>query len=202
MNPPLSLPVLVPLLVCVIAAGLFFSWRSSRELPVSRRLLLLAIRAFALAGVALLALNFGSWESPKNILQRPWVVMVDNSFSMTVADDGNGRMRSQGASESVSVIARQAKQSGVPLAVHLFDSSLHAAQGEYAATNPIGKETRLADSLTQLLQETGATGNPPAGVIVLSDGRQTISTPASLLAELGLRAKAQQTPVYTLLMGN
>lgn len=200
MNPPLALSILFALLLAGGAALVFFSWKSSAELARRTRVVLLLLRGAFWLGLALLLLNFGEWETPTTHEQRPWVVLLDRSASMTMPD--GKETRAARADAVVSVLREAARAGEIPLRVHPFDVGLQKALGE-EETLPTaeGEGTQLLESLGQLLQEYGAGGTDPAGVVVISDGRQTVPERAAVFDATVLRLRARRLAAHVLPVG-
>lgn len=200
MNPPIPLPLLVPLLAGVIGLGLFLSWRGSRDAERPWRFTLLALRLLALAGIAVIAFNPGAWISPVLRADRPWVVLRDVSGSMATADVGGTRAAL--AEAQLALIRRRAEKEGVPMVVRPYDTALLPAPGaKDAAPAPAGKGTDLLAALSQALREADSSGTLPAGVLVLGDGRQTASVTGDAFDSAVMRARSRNVPVDTVVIG-
>lgn len=196
MNPVLPLPLLLPLLALVLGAGVWLSWRSSRGLPARLSLGLLALRGLALAGLAALLLNPGRWVKPTEDREKPWLVLVDHSGSM--AQPLEKSTRHETAIRIADQITKLAPPD-VPVRVRSF--GLSPAPETDSPPGPDAPGTDLAGSLKSFIDEASSSGDRFSGVVVLSDGRQTIdSTPADLEA-LALRLRAARTPVHAIALG-
>lgn len=197
MNPPLPLPWLLPLLIVGVLAGLALSWRSTRGLPLPRRTLLLGLRALLLGGLAILLVNPGKWTKPTDQTQRPWVVLTDCSASMARPDGASTRY--EAAREMAALAQREAKSADLPLRLHAFDESIHP-DGPLPQQAD-GKGSKILSAVEAVFQESSAAGESPAGILVLSDGRQTETPQTGTLEALALRARAREVPVHTLALG-
>lgn len=194
MNPPLPLSYLIPLLAVGVVAGLIVSWRSTLGLPASRRTILFTLRALTLCGVAALLLNIGRWVKPTDHTQRPWIILTDTSASMARASGASTRYAT--ARQFAEHAAAEAKAAGLPARLQTFDESLHPAAATLPATAD-GKGSKILRAVESVFQETSAAGESPAGILVLSDGRQTELPTTGEMEALSLRARAREAPVHT-----
>ncbi len=198
MNPPFPLPWLLPLLILGVLAALALSWRSTRGLPLSRRGLLLFLRAGILIGLAAILLNPGKWVKPNDQTQRPWIILTDTSASM--ASPSGEATRYTAARQLSEQAQREAKKAGLPVRVQPFDDTLHAAS-ETLPAQPDGKGSKILRAVEATFQESSAAGESPAGIVVLSDGRQTEVPAPGAIGALSLRARAREIPVHTVALG-
>ncbi|MBI5016427.1 MAG: hypothetical protein HZB55_13185 [Deltaproteobacteria bacterium] len=153
----------------VAVLSLLSGLRSGRGLPASRRALLLAVRALALGAAAVAILRPARESDVVRPRQAPLAVLVDTSRSMTL-----------GPSASASAVARWvrgARAAFRPLEAHyraeflglgdpapaVAPERLEGAEAFSGGTTPLGRTLEaLARSRPDL-----------AGVVVLSDGRDT-----------------------------
>ena len=198
MNPPFPLPWLLPLLILGVLAALALSWRSTRGLPSSRRGLLFFLRAGILLGLAAILLNPGKWVKPTDQAQRPWIILTDTSASM--ARPSGEATRYTTARQLSEQAQREAKKAGLPVRVQPFDDTLHAASETLPAQSD-GKGSKILRAVETAFQETSAAGEFPAGIVVLSDGRQTEVPAPGAIEALSLRARAREIPVHTVALG-
>ena len=199
MNPPLPLAFLIPLLLLALAVAAWLSWRGSAGLTGRRRGALLALRLAGLAALCILLLNPGKWTRPKEDRERPWLVLLDRSASMR--QPGPQGSRAEEAAALAKQAAKAAKASGVPLRIHAFDLAAGPVIGDAAAPAAEGKGTDLHGSLKRLLEEAAAAGDSFAGVVALSDGRQTASPSPAELESLALRLRSQRAPLHAVAIG-
>lgn len=195
MNPVLPLSLLVPILVAVVALAVWLSWKSARTAPAPLRKLLPALRLLATLALAVFLLNPGQWQSVRDEVTRVWAVMLDSSQSMSVSEHGG--TRSDVAATLRQTIARSAEKTGVEVRYFTFDASLHPAEAGAEVTAD-GTQSDLVASADTLLTGLSAQGEPLAGVVVLSDARQT-RTPRN--SSFALRAQALQVPFHGVLIG-
>ncbi len=186
------------LLVFGAALAVFFYLRENAKLGTATRLLLAGLRTLLVALVVLMLMRpvllaeFGG-ERPRGV-----VVLVDASQSMTLADrrvtekDWERVEIVKGAKpESTEPVSRERMVKDAlgseklrllerlrdkgPLSVVLFDrKTTPAGENWLAAYRPDGTQTALADSVHEVL--TRQAGEPPAAVVIISDGRDTAST--------------------------
>jgi hypothetical protein len=198
LNPVFSIPTLSVISVLALAITLVGAWRGGAGLPGKQKFFLLTLRMAAVAAVLCLLFNPGKWVNPVDRIDRPWLVLADVSSSMAqVTRDGTSRA-AQLASH-IEQTRTHAKAADIPLRVLPFADTLDAAVEALPA--PTGAASRILPAVSQALQDASSAGQPLAGVIVLSDGRQTLrSSPADLEA-LGLRARSRGVAVHALAIG-
>lgn len=199
MNPVLPVPVLIAISALVLALAAAGAWRGGAALTGRVRGLLLVLRLAAVAGLLMLLFNPGRWVSPVAKRERPWVVLADVSASMARPGDGGGRSRADEAAALAAQAQEAAKAADVPLRVQPFAGSLEAAVEKIPP--PGGDATRIVSAVSQILQDSSASGEALAGVMVLSDGRQTSRPDAAALEALGLRARSREVKVHAVAVG-
>lgn len=196
MNPSFPLPVLVPLAILVIAVAVAGAWRGSAGLPGARRWLLLGLRLSAVAAALVILFNPGRWIRPVETKTRPWVILRDVSSSMAQAlPDGGSR------AELADTLARDAAERAgkveMPMNIRSFADGLLERDGG----KPDGKGSRILPAVSQVLQDAASNGGDLSGIIVLSDGRQTLNFSQVELDALALRARGNRVPVHTVAIG-
>jgi hypothetical protein len=200
MNPPLPLALLLPLLAAVLAAAGWLSWRGSAGLPRRSRVRLLALRLAAFAGLGVLVLNPGRWIRPTETRPRPWLVLVDSSASM--AQKAGDATRADVAAEYVGKLRAVAKRAELPVRVHPFAAGLEAPLPDNSPPPPpTGDGSRILAAASHALEEAGAAGDTPAGMLLLSDGRSTEPAAEGTVEAFAVRARAGLTPVFALAPG-
>lgn len=189
-----------PLVVLLGVAALLVSVIVYARSDTGWRLWILAVRAIAIAILTVLLLNPADSDTSDRTdeQKRPLHVLVDTSSSMN-RKDANGQSRWQAVSERLKQ-SDWAEHRGARF--HRFDSDLKPAdpdallQGE-----PDGRETRLVDSMTRLMNRDDL--GEGASVVLISDGRDTapIDADASLdrLADL---ATAKGIAVHVMPVGS
>ncbi len=199
-NPIAPLDQLVLGLILVLACGIFLAWRGSAKLPARLRWLVVGLRSLALVVLALLALNPGSWRQPEAATKPRWMVMLDRSASMATADvDGGSRW------DAARVLARNLeKVAGDKRELEwlTFGNGVEGGRQTPALIETLKADSSGTDAdraLDTALSWGGAGGRACSGVVLISDGRQT--KPDSDPAAIGLQARAQNVPIFTLTLG-
>lgn len=200
--------------------------RDALELGRPWRWLLTAVRTAVMFGLLILYLQ-PQWRTEHEVVHPSRVVlMVDTSLSMGLADAEAGpstpqasRSRQVAASMVGTDVLRRLRATH-NVAVLRFDEALsrvasldkiaaESAAGEPEADfreasidwekelRPSGKETRLGQSLQQVVGEER--GGPIAGIVVVSDGCQNAGPPPETAIELAREAKV---PVFTVGVGS
>ncbi|WP_367874705.1 hypothetical protein [Luteolibacter sp. Populi] len=200
MNPPLPLPFLIPALLLALALVDWLSWRGSEGLPVTKRVTLLVLRMAGVAALCVILLNPGKWIRPSEDRERPWLVMLDRSASMLQPLEKGSRF------DAALDLARQASTAAarreIPLLAHLFDTTAAPPLETPAKIDPPdGQGTDLHGSLKRLIGEAAAAGDSYAGVIALTDGRQTAEPSDAELESLALRLRSRKTPFHAVAIG-
>ena len=199
MNPYFPLSILIPLAAVVVVLVAVGAWRGTLGLRPGVRGLLLGMRLLAVAGVLTLLFNPGKWVNPAEVRHSAWVILSDISSSMA-QPTADGKSRAALAASLVEQARTHAAKRDLPLQIHPFSAQLEAATtGPLPA--PTGTATQIVPAVSQLLQQAGAAGEPLAGIIVLSDGRQTLTTSQAELDTLGLRARSHNTAIHTVTLG-
>ncbi len=201
MNPTFPLPVLILLAALALAVAAFGAWRGAAGLPPRLRGVLLGMRLAAVAAVLLILFNPGKWVRPTEQRVQPWIVLDDVSASMAQPPD-YGKRRTDTATQLVRFTARAAKDAMIPLRIHPFAAALQPAIQPDALTFPTGTASNILPALSQALQDAAAAGESPAGIIVLSDGRQTLASSQADLDAFALRARSRNVPIHTVAIGN
>lgn len=196
MNPPFPLPILVPVAVIALGIAATGAWRGSSGLSGGMRRALLTLRLSAVAAALVILFNPGKWTNPTETQARPWIILNDVSSSMAQATSDGGS-RAATAATLVRQATAHAKSTGIPLRVHPFSAKLEAATA--GSPPPEGTESRILPAVSQILQDAAA--EPLAGIIVLSDGRQTLNSSPADLDALGLRARCRNIAVHTVAIG-
>lgn len=155
------------------------------------------MRFAGVIAVLLLLFNLGKWSKPNENQTRSWVILNDVSASMS-QPTAEGTSRADIAKSMIHQATNQAKSTELPLLVYPFSSKLETVEG---SAKPIGTSTNILPAITQLLQDASAAGDNLAGVIVLSDGRQTLNSPQTDLDALALRARSRNVAVNTVVIG-
>ena len=198
MLPPFPLTILLPALALVLAAVVVGGWRGSTGLSVGLRISLLALRLLAVAGAGVILLNPGRWVQPSSTQASPWVILGDVSASMAQTTS-DGPTRAAIAADLIGKTTARAESAEIPLRIQPFASKLEAAAPALPA--PTGDGSLILPAVSQVLQDAAASGESLAGILVLSDGRQTADTRPSDLEALALRARSRNVAVHTVAIG-
>lgn len=199
MNPPLPLPILLPLLALALVLADWLSWRSSAGLPTAKRATLLLLRMLGVAALCALLLNPGKWIRPTENRERPWLVLLDRSASM--AQPAEKGSRADEAKEHAQLLAKLVPRD-VPVRYHPFDTAASPAiEDPTKIEAPSGTGTDLHGSLKRLVEEAAAAGDSFAGVLALTDGRQTAQPSDTELESLALRLRSRKTPFHAIAIG-
>lgn len=199
-NPLLPMEQWVVLVVVFLAGGMSLAWRASVRLPWRARGFALAARGLALAALAAIALNFGHWRKPEAEVKPRWCVMLDRSASMATADvEGQSRWAA-----ACRLAAQLEKAAGDRRNVDIFAFSDNVEGTRQTAASmaglvPDGKATDAGRALETVTEAGVLGGDRPTGIILLSDGRQTV--PDVDPTSAGLRARAQDSPVFAVPFG-
>lgn len=198
MNPPFSLSVLFTLAAFVLAIAAVGAWRGSSGLAVGTRGLLVSLRLLAIAGALCILFNPGQWVRPTEEHPAPWIILKDVSSSMA-QPTADGTTRATSSASLVRQATAHAKSADIPLRVHPFSSSLEASTD--AIPDAAGASSNILPAVSQVLQDAAAAGESLAGIILLSDGRQTLNSSQADLNSLGLRARSRNISVHTISIG-
>ena len=196
MNPIIPVETLVVLLGATLFAVGLLSWRSSSRCATWRRVLFIALRCLGVCVLALIAINPGKWVGGDEERKSEWTVLVDRSSSMAEADV-NGATR---WAEAGRLAGKIQKLSSEPdkLLLRTFSSALENEIHGLDGMKPDGVSTDITGSGIAAMNLSRSAGRHLTGMILLTDGRQTV--PESL-AELSIRARANETPIYPLMLG-
>jgi hypothetical protein len=200
LNPIFQLPLLVPIAIIAIGLAAYSAWRGSAGLSGGNRFRLTFLRIAGISAALVILFNPGKWVNPTEERERPWVILADVSSSMTQASEG-GSTRHVETDNLVRIAADQATAVGVPIKVIPFSESLETAVQANPLPPATGKGTHVVPSISQVLQDAAAAGDSVAGVIVISDGRETLDTTQSEINALALRARSRNTAVHTVTVG-
>jgi hypothetical protein len=163
---PAALYVGLPAALALVG---FFGYQSVRRSESrSRRVTSLALRAAALLALVLLAARPARVDDqPREPPRRELCVLVDRSASMSLDETGLTRHK-----QAVDFLRDQllpaARDAELRVRAFQFAEDAQPAQGpELRAATPDGKRTNLARGVLTTL---ASTPDPPAAIVVLSDG--------------------------------
>jgi hypothetical protein len=199
MSPTFPLSILIPLAAVVLFLAVVGAWRGTLGLRSGVRWSLLGLRLLAVGGVLTLLFNPGKWVNPSEVRHSAWVILSDLSSSMA-QPTADGKSRAALASVLVEQVLSHAAKQDLPLQIHPFSDKLGAA-----TTGPLpppnGTASNILPAASQILQDAAAAGEALAGIIVLSDGRQTLASSSAELDAFGLRARSRNLAVHTVAIG-
>ncbi len=199
MHPPFPLPILISIAVAALGIAAIGAWRGSAGIATRMRGWLLTLRLLAIAAALALLFNPGKWQHPTDTHISPWIILNDVSASMAQAT-ADGSTRAATASGLIRQATAHAKAVDIPLRIHPFSAKLDAASDAGPPT-PNGTASNILPAVAQILQDASAAGESLAGIIVLSDGRQTLSFSQADLDALGLRARSRNIAVHSVAIG-
>lgn len=200
-QPPTSLwPWLAPLLALASGWALWLAIRSSAGLARPWRVTIALLRLAAVAMLVLVVLNPGRWHQPVSPSTRSFLVLLDRSSSMTVPDENGEARWSAGVKLADEAVKAAGKAGYVPVG-HTFAQALDSGNAELPWSNASadGAGSALPAALDAALAAESARGRNPAGLVVLSDGRQTGVVPE--LDAAVARARAFAIPIHTITLG-
>lgn len=190
----------VILAVCLVVFGLLLAQGSKGFRPWPRRMLAASYLA-AICGMVLILANPGRMET-LSLESRPvWIVALDLSSSMNapMLSSGEGGSRMASAGKDLKAMEHLVPEGAEVRWVSIKDRcSIHPDAGTLLGHEADGKSSRLALSLTELLAAERMEGCIPAGIILLSDGRDT---EPGYLSGLAREAGNMGVPVHTICYG-
>ncbi|MEI6676112.1 MAG: vWA domain-containing protein, partial [Verrucomicrobiota bacterium] len=192
--------MLIPLAIAVLAIAAFAAWRGASGITRGMRWLLFTLRLTAVAAALVLLFNPGQWIYPTETQPSPWIILNDVSSSMAQATT-DGATRAAVATSLIHQATAQAKAADIPLRIQPFAAKLEAATSAADGPTPAGTASNILPAVAQVLQDASAAGEALAGIIVLSDGRQTLTSTQADLDALGLRARSRNLAVHTIAIG-
>lgn len=182
-------------LAVVLGLGLFaLAWSYTRAPGGPVRWVCLALKALGLAALALCLLDptwLGQRASPGANL---FAVLVDNSRSLQIKDQGQTRSRGEALRELVGGKSSRWESTlaeNFELHLYFFDRRLQSTK-DFSELNFEGNATALGDSLRTLSERFR--GRPLAGILLLTDGNATDLTAGTRIEGL--------PPVYPVVFGN
>lgn len=180
-----------------VALGAGLAWRSARRATRPVRIGATALRAAVLFLLAVLALNPGRWVSPP-AAGRPFAaVLLDQSASMAAADV-DGQPRWNAARDAL--LAAQAKLAAPDtLRLFTFGDALREVDPPTLRTlAPDAEHTDVHGAGQALLNRFAAQESRLSGILLLSDGRQTVPPARN---DLAARARAAGIPISAIPLG-
>jgi hypothetical protein len=197
MNPLIAEGYILLLAVPVLIACALVAWRSTRKVSGPWRVGMTLCRVLAVGGVLLLLLNPGQRRERVETIASSWAIMLDQSQSMAFADV-DGQSRFQAATQVIGAALRQSQDKRKIKLYAFADAISEIAAEDLSSLAPDSGDTRIVESGVNLLVREKNQGSQLLGILLLSDGRQPMVQPADALA---LRAAAQSTPIFPLVLG-
>jgi hypothetical protein len=192
-NPALGLPEAIALALGFLVAGVWLAWRGVGEARGGIRGALVFLRTVGLLLLATLWLNPGRWLEENLSARRDWMVLVDRSASMQ-AEHAEGVSRWAAATPAAAKLRGASGDQGT-VRIHPFAAQLEDETPTPADRAPDGPGTDLGRAITSALDQKAT---PLAGLIILSDGRQTAR---AKLDEIALRARGRGVPIHVVPLG-
>jgi hypothetical protein len=192
-NPAIPFAEAIAIAAAFIVAGIWLAWSASLAVNTALRGWLLALRTAGLLLLALFWLNPGQWREDERHVRRDWLVLLDRSASMESEHDENATRWKAG----VTIAERLHKESGKngDVRIRTFSTQLDAEPDSLSATQPKGSGTNLTESVASALDQSGSS---LAGLVVVSDGRQTSP---DRLQETALRARGLGVKIHAVPLG-
>jgi len=192
-NPVIGLPEAIALAAAFVVVALWLAWQGAREAAAAVRRQLLPLRLLGLCALAVLWLNPGRWLDETSATRRDWLVLLDRSASMRGGHDESAT-RWEAASRLAERLRKASGAQG-DVKVRPFSAQIEDDAPTTAALQPDGPATDLARALTGALDQRAT---PLAGLIVVSDGRQTSR---AKLEDLALRARGRGVLIHAIPLG-
>lgn len=196
MNPLFPIEYIVIFFGTVVCLGTYLSWRSSSLAPKNIRITISILRFLALISLAVIAFDPGYWKIEKEELTAEWAIMLDNSSSMKVEDvDGKSRF-----TEALKLTEKMT-QGTANIKIYPFSKNISQPIKSPAVlkqVQPQGQASDITGSGSQLLQKYTDSGQTLKGIVIISDGRETILNNAE---NFPLLSRAKNIPLYGICYG-
>jgi len=191
-QPILPLFVLIPLLLIALGLSIYLCQKSLYHASKNIKRWVMALRLCALLLIAALLLNIGQYKSDAEVTQPEWIVLVDDSSSMEVQE------RIDQAKDMAKKVQKHAKDKELPLSIFTYNDKLSASLTDIESIQASGSASVIEDAGSQLFSKYNSSGKSIAGILLLSDGRQTKKIPNS---KFNLQATSNNTPFYNIPLG-
>lgn len=198
MKPVLDLPLLIPLLVLLLGAGIFASWRSTRKAKSTLRSLLVTLRTLALIALAVFLFNPGEWLSKTNERELLYPVLIDDSVSMATTSGETSKTRSSIAASLAQSILTAAETNSVGTKLFTFSEDVKQIK-DLTELKADGKESNIHGAGSKVFTNLQSGGNSPEALFILTDGRQTALAKNSTLV---LQSRSNNAPIYAVSIGS
>ena len=187
-NPAFRLPEALTLALVFLAAAGWLAVRGASEARGGVRGTLVGLRSIGLLLLALLWLNPGRWLEEDLDAKRDWIVLLDRSASMRAEHRGKDS-RWEIATRAAEKLRKASGDQGA-VRVRTFASQLEDETPDSAQLAADGAATDLGRAVNASLDQRAT---PLAGLIVLSDGRETAR---AKLDETARRARGRGVPIH------
>lgn len=174
-QPVLPLPILVPLAFLALAATGWLCACACRGMQRGLRALCVLLALCAVGSGFALLLNPGRWEQRPSSQSPLWVVALDVSASMAspIKDNPKAESRHDAAKKVLLQLEKASAGRDVRwVAVGQSVAVVESAQ-ELAKITPSSDASPIMGALASYLEGLSRSGQMVAGVILLSDGRDT-----------------------------
>ena len=196
MNPLFPIEYIVIFFGVITLVGTYLSWRSSALAPSHIRKIITALRFLALLSLALIAFDPGYWKVEKNEYALEWAVMLDSSSSMDVKDVDKNTRYAKALDLSKQLLSELDNVKIYPFSKDLL--SAVSAEDELNKLKPAGLATDITGTGSQLLKKYNDTGKTLKGIVIISDGRETILGNDK---NFPLLARAKNIPLHGVCLG-
>ena len=201
LDPVLPLPLLVPLILLLAAAAGWLCRKACRSLPGKARFACILLYAAAVLAIGALLLNPGRYEK-KLVSNMPvWLIASDTSASMASPSTPDAATPSR-ASLAAGLLKKLAAYQTPERDLRWFGIGHTASRKDDAAAladaRPDADASMLASSIDQQLHSLQRQGRTVAGILLLSDGRDSRPDDAR---QLSIKAAGQNTPIHTVALG-
>ena len=185
--------ILIVLTCLASAACLYVVWRRTSAVAAWKRVLLVALRAAALAALVLMFVNPLSTRVAQEVRAPRVVVLTDCSASMSITDAPAGVERLAWCRRLVRAEGRLGQALiGADVREMLFADEVRAGDsGESAAAD--GPATDIGAGIVAAVRSEAA--GPPDAVVLLSDGRSNRGADAGKVVQ---NARVARTPIYSI----
>lgn len=199
-DPVLPMPVLgllsavsTLLLACLV-------WKGSGGLTAINRVLISVVYIAANLAIFTFLANPGTSVSIKTAESPVFLVLADKSSSMNVPDGNAEKASRDSVASAIAALPSGLKPDNMELDYGILNDAfspsdtLKSQQG----TQADGKHSNLTQGVLQAINHYRSSGRMLAGVLLLSDGRETSAQSTSTLVRV---ANSHGTPIHTALIG-
>jgi hypothetical protein len=196
MNPLFPIEYIIISFGVITLLGTYLSWRSSSLAPPHIRKIITVLRFLAMLSLALIAFDPGYWKVEKNEYALEWAVMLDSSSSMEVQDVDKNARYAKALELSKQLLTELENVKIYPFSKNLLSGV--STENELKKLKPTGVATDITGAGTQLLKKYNDTGKTLKGIMIISDGRETIVENDK---NFPLLARAKNIPLHGVCLG-